>query len=103
MLIAVLGRSSHDGALSGRQVPRYPHPPGGNQEGPAGSGQTWSSGEVFPRPARGGGADQGDVRRPLRPGFGEEISEYHREGDGCYVFFNCFVVVVCRDQRVIKP
>lgn len=68
-----LGCSSSDGALSGREVSRHRHPPGWNQEGPAGPGKTWSSGEVLSRTASSSEVDQSNVCRPLHSGHGERI------------------------------
>lgn len=46
--VAVLGCSPHDGAISSREMSGHQHPLSRNQEGPAGSGQARSCGEVLP-------------------------------------------------------
>ena len=66
-----LGQPPADRALPGRQVSGHRHPPGRDQEGPAGAGPAGGPGEVLPRAAPGGAADQGHLRGPLHPGPGE--------------------------------
>lgn len=94
-----LGSPSHDGALSGCEMSRYQHSPGWNQEGPAGACQTWSSGEVLPRPAPSGGADQSDVRWPLHSRHGEEISAVaNPDCSGSLVFQ--YSALICIDKFI---
>lgn len=74
IFIIVLGCPSSDRALTGCEMSRHQHPPGWNQEGPAGARKAWSSGEVLPRPASGSGADQSNVCWPLHFRDGKRIT-----------------------------
>ena len=74
-VVTGLGCPSYDGALHGCKMSRYRHSPCWNQEGTAGAHQTWSSGEVFSRPAPSSGADQRNVRWPVHSRHGVKITQ----------------------------
>ncbi|XP_039875192.1 uncharacterized protein LOC120726012 isoform X1 [Simochromis diagramma] len=56
-----LGCSSPHGALSSCEVSRYQRSPGWYQEGSASAPQTWSPGQILPRPASSCAADPSDI------------------------------------------